>query len=75
MSICPFFKNKELLIPNPQYSSSKQSLPSTYIRLPWCAHMHSPVKESDLNAIGAASLLRCEGHLSACQIAPAASAK
>lgn len=36
--------------------------------IPWCEHEHSPVSEERTAAIGGASLLKCGGDISKCQV-------
>jgi hypothetical protein len=41
------------------------------IKVPWCAHKHSPVTKKQTSVIGGANLLKCDGDLSKCQVDPA----
>jgi hypothetical protein len=71
MSDCPYYRVHKMTLRSREIRSDQQVSDVKSIPIPWCAHPHSPVPKSQATAtIGGASLLRCDGLLAKCQVAP-----
>lgn len=68
---CQFYRIETRQIASREIRQDRQ-LPDVYeVRIPWCAHKHTPVSYKDATSvIGGAQLLKCSGDLSKCQVAP-----
>ncbi len=70
MSDCPYFHLK-LTLRSREIRPDQPLVNVKTILIPWCAHPHSPVPKSQATGtVGGANLLRCEGLLTKCQVAP-----
>lgn len=70
MTLCKYFKKHTVVTPSKQITSHGQGSGDTYASTRYCLHPNSPVDIKQACGWGGASLLRCNGDISQCQLAP-----
>jgi hypothetical protein len=69
MTTCSFYREDVKKVQSREIRPDRQPADASVVRIPWCAHKHSPAQHKiAISVVGGANLLTCGGSLEKCQI-------